>query len=65
MLRSAEFGRDYPELRLTWMDETFEVDGILYTPPWMVPSNPDEPSELSVHYSPMFDLKEEFYYESF
>lgn len=58
-LKSEAYSLDYPELRVTYMDESFEVDGILYTPPWVADSN--DPARTSVSYAPMFELKEDYW----
>lgn len=50
------------ELRIGRPMEPFEVDGILYTPPWLQPYDPDEPLATTVHYGPMFDVKEDVYW---
>ena len=57
-LRVEPFGPEYPELNIISPDESFEVDGIIYTPPWMRDYDDVHPS---VHPAPMFDLKDELY----
>lgn len=53
------------ELRYTENDEglvyytpegSFEVDGIIYTPPWL-----EEGPESTVHYQPMLEFKQQHY----
>lgn len=58
-LKREPFDSDIPELDLISPMEPFEVDGILYTPPWM--RDYGEEGTVPVHYGPMFDLKEEYW----
>lgn len=59
MLTVTEFSDEYPELSMIYIDESFEVDGIIYNPPWKRVNA----AEIPIHYQPMFDIKSDVWCE--